>query len=113
MSESEFSQEAQGQVAVAPPEPPIIKSVTITGRKAKVAITLPILDLTGANLTELKEVNVFYKNTSFASSSPAAERAAGTPMVTAQVNAQIGEVEVEVDNLDYGTTYFFIATCND
>lgn len=109
---SQFSNEIAGTFKPGPAAPVLLK-VTGDGQPAKVSVQLPTLAVDGSALAVLSAVNVFYKTSSMAGSTPATEKAAGTPFVTlAATPAQAGEtVEVDIPGLQYNTEYFFDADC--
>jgi hypothetical protein len=113
--ESVFSNEGLAEQPNFAPAAPVLNSVTFDGRVARVSLTLPATDADGGSLTGLAGCNVFYKDSSFAGSTPDAERAAGTPVVSVPVTDSLAgtDVVVSVPDLKFGMLYYFVATCND
>lgn len=110
--EIDFGEEVMGEVGPVPPGPPQIIKVEFKGRKAIITIVLPTKDANGNPLVSpLKDVTVFYKKSSFIGSSGKIEVPAGTAM--AKVPATNNPVIVEIDNLEYSTTYWFVARVSD
>jgi len=105
---SVFSNEIAGTFTPVPPAPVLLK-VTGDGQPAKASVQLP------SPVVALAAVQVFYKTTSMAGSTPEAEMAAGTPYVSLPVDvSQAGQiVEVDIPDLiqDGKTEYFFDAAC--
>lgn len=110
MTGSVFSQEVSGVVPAAAPAAPVIASVSMVDRKATVAVTLPTVDVDGVGLAvPLTKVFVYYKQASFAGSTPATEDAAGTPKAEVDAGPAAAPTEVAIDGLERGKTYYFVA----
>ena len=110
MIESVFSGEVSAQTAYGP-QPPVMGAVTMNGNMATLTVTIPSLGVDGNPVLGLTYLEVFYKTTSMAGSTPAAERTAKTPVVQVAITeADAGQVKtVQIPNLNWGTTYFFCA----
>lgn len=108
---SPFSNEIPGTLLPGPAAPVLMKIEQKAGNTARATVTLPKLAEDGSPLTGLSKVDVFYKTTSMIGSTPAAEKAAGTPYVSVPVSLeQAGQdVEVDIPGLAYGVEYFFDA----
>jgi hypothetical protein len=111
--EIDFGEEVMGEVGPIPPGPPQIIKLEFKGRKAIITIALPTKDANGNPLVSpLTHVTVYYRKSSFAGSSPKAEVAAGRAMMV-NAPATTNPVILEIDNLEYSTTYWFAATVSN
>jgi len=110
MTESAFSPEVSVKLGSAPaPMPPsILGEPLVTGREVRMTVLLPIEDAAG-NPAVFSTLEVFVKETSMAGSTPEAERAAGTSVMTLNVTPAATSVDVVIPDLDYDTEYFFDA----
>ena len=105
MSTSIPSPEVNVSIPEAPPGPPMITSVSVSGRRIVLSVVLPLVNEDGVTLaTPLSKVHVHYKQTSFAL--PDAE---GTVIPDVVVDATAPATEVAIDGLERGKTYYFVA----
>ncbi len=112
MIESDFSgEQAVTLPQVAPAAPAIANDITVSGRSVTLTVRLPSTAVDGGPVGDLARLKVFYKESSFAGSTPQAEAAVGTPAVTVDLLPGQQRVEVEVPGLVPGKTYFFVASC--
>lgn len=115
MPESPFSNETQASMENFAPAAPTLTELAFEGRVAKINVVLPSTDVDGGPLTGLAKCSLFYKTSSFAGSTPEAEREAGTPTLEQEVNPEMAgqTITFSVSGLEYGVLYYFAATCSD
>jgi hypothetical protein len=111
MIESVFSAEIKSKTASAP-KAPSLNDIVINGNKAIISITIPLLGVDEAAVAGLAYMEVFYKATSMAGSTPAAERTAATPSMRVAITQEdAGKIKtIEIPNLNWGCDYFFRAS---
>lgn len=115
MSESPFSNETQASMENIAPAAPTLAEPVFEGRIAKITVNLPTTDVDGGPLTGLALCTLFYKPSSFAGSTPEAEREAGTPTLVQEISPDMAgqDITFSVSGLEYGLLYYFAATCSD